>query len=218
MRHGNFVQALAIALLFVLVSFQYNEAMHDTQDEIYYLRAQKSRVSRSEYTSRFGTQHKQELELEKAYQKPEQHRTIMMYQMMGIMALALFSVFHFIRYFYTDYDVEIEPLPLARYDCATWFYNFLYFSIITIWIVLYSSEPTGAVIAYISAMLCCVKCLWHVSYVVKLKHMLKLNTWRVAEITMASIVYFHVVGFALMYYAIMLMGLPAFIQIIRETV
>lgn len=206
MRLGNFLQVIAIITLSVLSSFEYRRAMEASADEIYQLRALKSRVSRSAYQEIYGSSAKFKVaaQIQEAEVHMHGHWNVMLVKIIVVMVLALISVFHFISYFHTDYDLEHEHLPLERYDARTWFLNFFYFAFVSVWYYYFSNGGAGAAIGYVLGLLCAVKCLWHITNVIRTLRIKKLKPIRWAEIALASLVYVHLLAIVFGYYSYMI--------------
>lgn len=211
MRLGNFIQAAVVLVLFTLTAFEYKRSKEWTEEEIYALRVEKSYSSRTDFTYKYGPDFKNVIKqkLETTKLDLNKHYNTMLYKALFIIVLALVSIFHFIRYFYTDYDLEYEHLPLEKYDALSWFLNFVFCGIAAIWYLYFSNGGAGAVIGYILAILCAVRCLWHISNVIQIKQIRKLKGIRIAEIAVATLIYFHLLGFVFVYYLMMIVGLPA---------
>lgn len=203
MRLGNFLQVIAIITLSVLSSFEYRRSMEASANEIYQLRGQKSRVSRSAYQEMYGPAEKYRFAnlIEEAEVRMHGHWNVLLIKIVVVMVLALISVFHFIFYFHTDYDLEHEHLPMERYDARTWFLNFGYFAFVSIWYYYFSNGGAGAAIGYVLGLLCAVKCLWHITNVVRTLRIKKLKPIRWVEIALASLVYVHLIVIVFTYYS-----------------
>jgi hypothetical protein len=217
MKYGNFLQLLAIITLIVLTAFEYRTSKKNTEAKLYQLRVQKSYINRNDYSHEYGPDYNNMIkkEIVNHTQLLQTHLDFMKYKIIAIMVLALISVFHFIRYFYVPYDTEHEELPMVKYDASTWFLNFVFFGIVSIWYAYFSNGYAGAIIGYILGLLCATKCLWHVSRVIQTLNIKKLTGIRVAEISIATLIYFHLIGFIIFYYGMMLAGLPAIINIMK---
>jgi hypothetical protein len=217
MRYGNFLQVLAIIVLVVLTAYEYRTSCENTETKLYQLKVDRSYSGRYDLTPVYGSNVKGEIDTRIAYHKErvQLHWDHMQYKLLVIMALALVSIFHFIRYFYVPYDLEHEHLPMAKYDAFTWFLNFLFFAFVSIWYAYFSNGEEGALIGYVLGLLCATKCLWHLSEVIQTQGIKKLTGIRVAEIGIATLIYFHLIGFVVCYYMLMMMGLPAIINILR---
>jgi hypothetical protein len=217
MRLGNFLQVIAILTLAVLSAFEYRTSTERTENEIYQLRVMKSFSSRKSFANEFGPDYKNVIK-QKIVEEQQQlftHRTHLMYKVIFIIVLALVSIYHFMRYFQIDYDLEHESLPDERYDASTWFLNFLFFAIVSVWYAYFSGGEEVSLIGYILGILCATKCLWHVSKVIRILRIRKLTGIRLAEIGLASLIYFHLIGFVILYYTILLRGLPFIIETMK---
>ncbi len=217
MRLGNFLQVIVILTLVVLSAFEYRRALEHTENEIYQLRVIKSRMSRQSFAAEFGPDYKNVIKQKIADEQVKrfEHRTHLMYKVIFILILALVSVFHFIRYFHIDYDLEHEHLPDERYDASTWFINFLFFAIVSVWYFYFNGGYEIAIAGYILGILCATKCLAHLSKVIRTLRIQKLTGIRVTEIALSLLIYFHIIGFVILYYGTMLMKLPLLLQTIN---
>jgi hypothetical protein len=217
MKYGNFLQLLAIITLTVLTSYEYRQSMEGTEAKLYQLRVDKSYSRRYDLRGTYGPNVQKEITnlMDRNKEQLHLHWQHLQYKFIFVLVLALVSVFHFIRYFYVPYDTEMEELPMAKYDAATWLLNFLFFAIVSIWYWYFSDGTTGAVIGYGLGLLCATKCLWHISIVIQTQNIKKLTGIRVAEIGIATLIYFHLIGFIVVYYGIMLMGMPALLNILK---
>lgn len=217
MKYGNFLQLIAIITLTVLTSYEYRQSMEGTEAKLYQLRVDKSYSRRYDLTRIYGPNVQKEITnlMERNKEQLHLHWQHLQYKFIFVLVLALIAVFHFIRYFYVPYDTEMEELPMAKYDAATWLLNFLFFAIVSVWYWYFSDGTTGAIIGYVLGLLCATKCLWHISIVVQTQSIKKLTGIRVAEIGIATLIYFHLIGFIVVYYSIMLMGMPALLNILK---
>lgn len=217
MKYGNFLQLLAIITLIVLTSYEYRQSMEGTEAKLYQLRVDKSYSRRYDLTEVYGPNVQKEItnRVDQNKEQLHQHWQSLQYKLIFVLVLALVSIFHFIRYFYVPYDTEMEELPMYKYDASTWLLNFLFFAIVSVWYWYFSNGTTGAAIGYALGLLCATKCLWHISKVVQTLQIKKLSGIRVAEIGIATLIYFHLIGFVIVYYGVMLMGMPALLTIIK---
>jgi hypothetical protein len=217
MRYGNFLQVLAIIILTVLTAFEYRTSREYTEAKLYQLRVDRSYSGRYDLSEVYGRNVKAEIDKQMEQHKTsgQRHWDHMQYKLIVVLVLALVSIFHFIRYFYVPYDLNHEHLPMEKYDATTWFLNFLYFAFVSVWYAYFSNGEEGAVIGYVLGVLCATKCLWHISTVIQTQQIKKLTGIRVAEIGIATLIYFHLIGFVVFYYVIMMMGLPAIINILK---
>ncbi len=217
MKYENLLQVLAILTLSVLTAFEYRTSKENTEAKLYQLRVDKSFMNRHDFTDEYGPDYKNTIkqEIEKHTLILQTHWSHMQYKYVVIMVLALISVFHFIRYFYVPYDTEFEHVPMVKYDAATWFLNFLFFAFVSLWYAYFSNGYAGAIIGYVLGLLCATKCLWHISTVIQALKIKKLTGLRVAEIGIGILIYFHLVGFVLFYYVMMIAGMPTIINIIK---
>jgi hypothetical protein len=217
MRYGNLLQLLAIITLFALTIFEYQRAKNHTEEIIYRLKVQKSFSGRQSFASEYGPDYKKVIPAK--IEENRQHLLTlwneMMYKFLAVIVLTLISVFHFIRYFYIWNTDEDERLRLHQYDASTWFLNFLFFAFVSLWYAYFSGGSAGATIGYILGILCATKCLWHVSVVVQSRQIKKLKGIRIVEIGIATLIYFHLIGFVFIYYATMFLKLPMLLDLLR---
>jgi hypothetical protein len=218
MRYGNLFQLLAIITLFSLTIFDYRQSKDHVQEVIYRLRVQKSFSNRQSFEYEYGKDYKKVIK-EKIEENNKLLLTLwnhMMYKFLVVIILALISIFHFIKYFYVDYDVDHEHLPMNRYDAYTWFLNFLFFAFVSVWYAYFSKGYEGAGIGYVLGILCATKCLWHISKMIQMLKIRKLTGLRLAEIGIATLIYFHLIGFVFLYYVTMFLKLPMILDILKD--
>lgn len=217
MRIANFLQVFAILTLVVLSTFEYRRSVENSENEIYQLRVIKSRSSRKSYAHQFGPDYKNVIKqmMEDEQQKMLTHRTHLMYKIIFIIVLGLVTVFHFVRYFHIDYDLEHEHLPEERYDALTWFINFIFFAIVSLWYAYFSGGYEVSIAGYILGILCATKCLWHLSKVIRTLNIKKLTGIRVAEIALSTLIYFHLIGFVIIYYGTLLFKIPMLLEVLK---
>jgi len=209
MRPGNLLQLFAIITLFTLTIVQYNRAKTRTDDEIYRLRVQKSLMNRQSFAYEYGSDYKKDIRkrLEEERAKLGTVWTEMMFKCIAVIVLALFAVFHFIRYFYIEFEEGQEKLRLYQYDAFTWFFNYAFFAIVAFWFGWFSNDPLTGWIIYAFGVVWALVSLWYISTIVQAKKIKKLVTIRVFETLLGSFIFFQSLGLIITAYTALLMML-----------
>lgn len=211
MNLGNLLQALALMALCIFTHSEYQNRRTLLENNIQALRVQKSFSGRQSFEYLYGPDWKNVIKQKLQENKDELavNWNSTTKKIILILVLGCISAFHFIRYFYIDFEEDETYLrEHYKYDAATWFINFIFFAITAAWALYFTRSIPLFSLGYVIAIFSLMGSLACITRLVEQKKPATFNRVKVMQLTVSVILYFHIIAFVVAYYGVFVLRIP----------
>lgn len=216
MNWGSIFQLFVLFVLALSTQAEYKGEEEYINQELHYLRVQKSYQQIATFEKEYGPNWKQVIrnKTEEFKQMKLTNWNHMVYKSLFLVMLFMFSVFFAIRYFYLNAELEQDDeVVKLKYNTVGWSINFLYLLLGAGWLYYFSNNTDGAIVLYGLGIVNLMLAIFDLSKMYQLKKAVK-GYARAIMLIISAILYYHLIA---MVFARYLTDILALIELLERS-